>query len=357
MLRIILCSLLLWSSVCTGEEATTFISSKCDYLGVNALMSMGLKPQFENNEICPSSWKWPEQKDGACYYKGNYYNHGEEFIKKDENSETSCRCNVRKGNKRFICENANWTSTWEELDMNYTCASGKYYGNQQFWPEDTCFRCKCKPGFNGELVQPFCERTTNDLGMQYQKEVCKQCTPYYHNYNANPKPALCSPSGFICDEDIYQVSPINVVQDPVDSNLACKMDDKLYSKGTVLNVTFLSYNSKTNVNCTCSTPPLFTCVNTVIYSWSPPIIAIDPIEIKPIPEIKFPEVTMPDMTVADVVFPMIDTKTVEDMPVMAQRIKREVDEIPEPVAENPEPIVDTIFEPIVDAVKCAGDNE
>jgi len=254
----------------TGEEVPRYIRPECDYMGVNTLMAMGLEPQFEINQECPCSWKWPEQKANTCIYKGKYYKHGEDFIKKEEDSVASCKCNVRKGNPRILCETAKYTSTWEPSDRNYTCQLGNkiYNGNNKFWPENTCFTCKCKPGFQEELVPPFCQRSFSDISFLYQREISKQCTPYYDNYNDIDKPALCSPSGFICNDDLLEIRPINVIRNSTDSvTKMCKIDGESYSKGSVLNVTFARNNNDKIVNCTCLTPPVFTCVNNYHNDW------------------------------------------------------------------------------------------
>nr|XP_027222420.1 kielin/chordin-like protein isoform X3 [Penaeus vannamei] len=277
-------------AVCT-EMACDLEDSSCDrtkcpwkrwahYLVKNCI------PQYEDGACCPTSFSCPPSDSvipdpTKCYYRGNFYENGEEVPVEDVCS-ASCRCHAETAPQihcaniecpslfrpprpgcRLLFSPDQCCSTDEECrdpaappDLE-TRAVGCSWGNKtyqigdkMYFDDFQCQSCVCTPEFTSP-TGPGCSKIDCGFEFRYTSRLADGCVPIFFEDK-------CCSIDWLCPGD-SRITPTDAVQQqqrvsPQKKDDQCHLGELTISHGSKLNI------NNCRIDCRCTTPPELTCV-------------------------------------------------------------------------------------------------
>ncbi|KAK5644252.1 hypothetical protein RI129_008097 [Pyrocoelia pectoralis] len=244
---------------------------------------LGCKPiKAKPTDQFASSFNCDEPFNNPCFYKNKIYKLKEPVPW--QLSLLSCSSSCRCRENGFVCaelrcpeigqvtltsskcyhiytinECCNVGEVCPPFDDVPTCSvDGKtYMKGQRFFPNGTILECICDENFNGKYDEPYCRKIDCGIKLKYIKEIEDRCAPFYDR-NEEKCPSSWS---WICPSEEFTDSIVSVSK-PRGSKLSC-----VYGKKNIAlhdyferEPSLYSRPSNTRVRCTCSVPPLLTCV-------------------------------------------------------------------------------------------------
>ncbi|XP_044267331.1 uncharacterized protein LOC123013070 [Tribolium madens] len=263
--------------------------SSCDIYGILIYEDFGCKAEYDNASKCPSrfSCKGLEPSKSQCYFRGKSYQDREHVNSSLTNPscDEGCFCNTNENRSSFTCailDCPEWLGVpvkfgcYRNYSLDHCCSVGEicppfdedtkcvvngkeFKEGDKFYPDNTCFDCVCRKGFNGKFEEPFCRRRW--CGQQLRQtgtHIQDSCAPYYR-VETEGDHVVCCPDDWICPEGS------EVITGDVKSERSCKFGVQVVKVGQTFekkNFTDKYGRHTDKVKCECVIPPLVKCTGT-----------------------------------------------------------------------------------------------
>ncbi|CAL4158863.1 unnamed protein product [Meganyctiphanes norvegica] len=272
------------TSLSTTTSSPFFATKSNECEGVKCIWKLwvhyetkGCTPEYTNGSCCPTHFKCPRPEDlspDKCYLFGKAYNLGDgiQYGEDETCGWPDCNCYDFGRSPQFecpqdvgLCWNRKLPSPgcWHKSNpcggcpdevcddsIPHICSwNNKTYEEGQYMSfdgEHACQYCRCNKNFTGPTGEG-CSRSK--CGMFSGIDVRSDCASVYRDDE-------CCPSESLCDNDPNIQAVPTSSRESGDGGLTCTLGKFTRSVGERLE------NDDCRINCTCLTPPEFTCVQT-----------------------------------------------------------------------------------------------
>uniref|UniRef100_A0A6M2DUC5 Putative conserved secreted protein n=1 Tax=Xenopsylla cheopis TaxID=163159 RepID=A0A6M2DUC5_XENCH len=241
------------------------------------------KPVTKPGACCPERYDCThiDQRDAAkCYIGGQEYRSrqpiADDIVGHD--CSTGCSCREAGGKSKINCANIECPEFLgprpdpkcilqykidsccshktvcdeQEKAALATCQlDGKTYreGERMYPKSNKCKKCVCGKDFKGELVEPFCKTFSCGIEIHYMDRLRNGCVPTYYGTDG------CCPIAWRCPVDKDSVVAVPSNKASSDPSMQCQFGPHSMRLGDTL-----SPGDEPCTTCTCSTPPMVTCI-------------------------------------------------------------------------------------------------
>ncbi|ROT73970.1 pacifastin light chain precursor [Penaeus vannamei] len=247
-------------------------------------------PQYEDGACCPTSFSCPPSDSvipdpTKCYYRGNFYENGEEVPVEDVCS-ASCRCHAETAPQihcaniecpslfrpprpgcRLLFSPDQCCSTDEECRMYFldpaappdleTRAVGCSWGNKtyqigdkMYFDDFQCQSCVCTPEFTSP-TGPGCSKIDCGFEFRYTSRLADGCVPIFFEDKFVPLTGCVLET--VASHQLMQYSSNKEFHHRKKDD-QCHLGELTISHGSKLNI------NNCRIDCRCTTPPELTCV-------------------------------------------------------------------------------------------------
>ncbi|XP_020289050.1 uncharacterized protein LOC109857290 [Pseudomyrmex gracilis] len=249
---------------------------------------LGCEPVYDiENDCCPIKYNCDRvraQAKNKCYVNGKEYDVGEKLKPEDSNPcDFDCACQEYNGIASFICAGTdcafaplepncfrrpnpslccggNEKVCLDNLEKRATCVvDGITYKDGEYFDvkNETDKTCVCRPGYEGENVEPFCYKHNRPYcspGFYYSNVIHENCAPIF--YNDQPPQTSCSLITRCQEENDTVIHKHDLKSGEVlDEENVCLFGNLTMHLGDEISQSLQYFCIK----CVCEVPPIPTC--------------------------------------------------------------------------------------------------